>query len=193
MGNRARDWYRTVKRMLTTTQAHILGEASYSCIDDTGLLAWTRSRLADECRMSLRTLERHLPQLEKLGYLMSTGEGFRLAAFVERDRQIGGQIVRQNDRQNGGASRDLLGSTGINPPTPLPGGRQKPTREERRRARAARDFDEPQPHGLPFTHGCDWCSPPHRWECAEPACVQGFECVCDVALGRYRAVKAGTI
>jgi len=70
-------------------------QIAHSCIDDTAFLTWSRERLAAECELSLHTLERHLPALEKLKLITQNEGGFRLPEFYAL-RQNGGQIGSQN-------------------------------------------------------------------------------------------------
>jgi hypothetical protein len=91
MGWDATRWsrLRPVVAVLDSTQRHILTTAAISCIDATGWLAWERFDLAEGCAVAERSLERHLPKLAKLEYLVRGDKGFRLARYL-RDRQNGG-------------------------------------------------------------------------------------------------------
>lgn len=98
MGFRAAQWSYSLKAdNLTTTQLCLLRQAAWSCLDDSGKLDRSRTWLGDKCRVSPRSLERHLPILDKLGLLVWNGQEFRLPAYllaagiVVADRQIGGE------------------------------------------------------------------------------------------------------
>lgn len=96
MGFRAAQWAYSLTANLTTAQLCILRQAAWSCRDDDGYLPRSRSWLGEKCAVSIRSLERHLPQLDKLRLLIWNGKGFRLPAYLSAcgnlgtDRQIGG-------------------------------------------------------------------------------------------------------
>jgi len=67
---------------LTSTQQCIVQRVAWHCMDDSGFFKCSHTWLAHRCDLSLRSLERHLPQLAKLGILVRGDDGFRLAGFV---------------------------------------------------------------------------------------------------------------
>lgn len=113
MGWDATRWsrQRPVVAVLDSTQRLILTTAAVSCIDATGWLAWERSDIAEECDVAERSLERHLPKLAKLEYLVRGEKGFRLARYL-RDRQNGGirpqfaEKEKESTKEKEKASRD---------------------------------------------------------------------------------------
>jgi len=108
VGFLAAQWFARQSGLAVTQQA-IMWRASWSCQDDTGWLPRSNAWLAERCALSERSLERHLPQLRKLEFLVKGDGGFRLPRFVADHRQIGGknrQFVRQNVRQIGGAQEE---------------------------------------------------------------------------------------
>lgn len=60
----------------------VLTRAALSCDDETGLLKWSISQLAAACRMTTRSLEKHLPLLAKLDLLRRADVGFRVVGWV---------------------------------------------------------------------------------------------------------------
>jgi len=91
MGFRAAQWWRNERpKGLETAQICIMWESCYSCLDDTAFLERERAWLMEKCNLSLRSLERHLPQLAKLQLLVAGDGGFRLPLFYEYTRQFGG-------------------------------------------------------------------------------------------------------
>jgi hypothetical protein len=81
MGARAAFWAVSVTG-LKSGPMWILTRAALSCMDETGMLRWTPARLAAACRLTVRSLETHLPRLSKLGLLSQADEGFRVSGWV---------------------------------------------------------------------------------------------------------------
>lgn len=160
MGFYAMRWWRWERQGgLVTAQICIMWEACYSCLDTTAWLGRPeiedpKSWLGDKTRLSLRSLERHLPQLAKLELLVPGEGGFRLPRFYEFHRQNGGrdrQIDRQFVRQNGGALKEgLFEIVKDSPPTPSRA-RGKPS----------------ELHTFTVAR-CEVCLVAHDWEVREP-------------------------
>lgn len=81
MGIHAAMWA-TKRHGLKSGEMWILTRAALSCDDVTGKLKWRPERLAAECRISIRSLETHLPRLMKLQLLARADEGFRVVGWV---------------------------------------------------------------------------------------------------------------
>ena len=114
MGFKAAQWAFS-QRNLTSAQLLILQRTAWSCRDADGFLPQSRGWLAERCALSVRSLERHLPQLEKLNLVVWGDSGFRLPQFLaslsfpqpdESVENVGGQEVftLTPDRQIGGQS-----------------------------------------------------------------------------------------
>lgn len=93
---------------LSTAQICIMQRAAWSCLDETAFLDQPKQWLGGKCGISLRSMERHLPQLAKLEQLVQGDGGFRLPRFLAHHRQIGGrqETDRQFVRQIGGAYKE---------------------------------------------------------------------------------------
>ncbi len=81
MGKHAGYWSLTV-RGLKHGPHWVLTRASLSCRDDTGFLRWKDAKLAYECDMTVRTIETHLPLLDKLELLKRADVGFRVVGWL---------------------------------------------------------------------------------------------------------------
>src|SRR5439155_18235794 len=57
-----------------------------SCTDATGKLKWSRKQLADECRITTRSLESHLPLLSRLELLKPSDDGFRVTSWLTSEK-----------------------------------------------------------------------------------------------------------
>jgi hypothetical protein len=63
----------------------VLTRAALSCLDETGMLRWSRAKLAHECRLDVRTLDTHLPKLNKLDLLKPADQGFRVVGWLKTE------------------------------------------------------------------------------------------------------------
>jgi hypothetical protein len=153
---------------LSTAQICIMQRAAWSCLDETGFLDRPKQWLGDKCGISLRSMERHLPQLAKLEQLVQGDSGFRLPRFLAYHRQIGGadlQFVRQFVRQIGGAYKEGFPLIPFESPLP-PASGGKLSRAERRRIEAL--GVERSPLHEFVVAWCEVCLVPHEWPVREP-------------------------
>jgi DNA-binding transcriptional ArsR family regulator len=114
MGWEATRWANraSIVASLDATKRGILWAAAPYVIDETGWLPRPVFWLAKHSGLSKRTLERHLPPLAKLEYLVRGDEGFRLPAYL-RDRQIGGGVRQIAEKEKERTKEKEKGNTEI--------------------------------------------------------------------------------
>jgi hypothetical protein len=179
MGFTAMQWAMTrLPEGLVTAQICIVQRSAWSCQDATGFLPRSGWWLANKCALSLRSLERHLPQLADRDLLVKGDGGFRLPRFLAEVRQIGGSLsdtvsanlsanlAERKERTKEKKEQGMILRT--EPPyPPQAGGFQKPTRADRKRE-ALRDFGWQRVELEEFVAAwCPLCEEPHAWTVAD--------------------------
>lgn len=136
----------------------VLTRGSIGCFDETGLLKWEIERFAYECRLTVRSLETHLPLLAGCGLLEHANEGFRVTGWL-RSRSFA-EIFSEKfseKRESTKEKKEFCLKSGNTPPTPS------------RNFRRAKETVAPiiqHISGREFAVAhCNYCGVGHDWNC----------------------------
>lgn len=158
MGSHAAFWAVTV-RGLRSGPMWVLTRASLSCMDETGFLAWSWAKLANECRITVRSLESQAKLLAELELLVRGDAGFRVVGWLRSENfseNFSEKKESTKERKEFCLNQDEI------PPAPLAGG-SKQNRVPRRDRGRVQPVERIELQKF-TTARCEFCDESHDWD-----------------------------